>query len=110
MPKYKSECTGDQILNFQNTFDRACDEIRMEIQTEHFFWGVGDGAGGVINLVEIRLPKYFCKVSPACRYRAENIFGGLISTRLQCRFFFSYTEIVLCKLVTRGMTIRLKHV
>jgi hypothetical protein len=26
-----------QILNFQNTFDRTCDEIRMEIQTENFF-------------------------------------------------------------------------
>jgi hypothetical protein len=28
---------GGQILNFQNTRDRACDEIRMEIQTENFF-------------------------------------------------------------------------
>jgi hypothetical protein len=26
-----------KVLNFQNTFDRACDEIRMEIQTENFF-------------------------------------------------------------------------
>ena len=26
-----------QILNFQNTFDRVCDTIRMEIQTEKFF-------------------------------------------------------------------------
>jgi len=82
--------SGGQILNFQNTFDRACDEIRMEIQTENFFrslismrffFGVG-----VTNLVEIRLPKYFCEVSPACRYRAENIFGSLISMRLV--FFF----------------------
>ena len=32
-----SECTGAQILNFQNTFDRPCDEIRIEIQTENFF-------------------------------------------------------------------------
>jgi hypothetical protein len=30
-----SECTGAQILNFQNTFDRPCDEIRIEIQTEN---------------------------------------------------------------------------
>ena len=39
MPKYPSECTGSggQILNFQNTLDRACDEIRMEIQTENSF-------------------------------------------------------------------------
>jgi hypothetical protein len=29
MTKYASECTGDQILNFQNTFDRTCDDIRM---------------------------------------------------------------------------------
>ena len=28
---------GGQILNFQNTFDRACVKIRMEIQTENFF-------------------------------------------------------------------------
>jgi hypothetical protein len=28
---------GDQIFNFQKTFDRPCDEIRMEIQTENFF-------------------------------------------------------------------------
>ena len=26
-----------QILNFQTTFDRACNEIRMEIQTANFF-------------------------------------------------------------------------
>jgi hypothetical protein len=26
-----------QILTFQNTFDRAYDEIMMEIQTENFF-------------------------------------------------------------------------
>ena len=26
-----------QILNFQNSFDRPCDEIRMKIQTENFF-------------------------------------------------------------------------
>jgi hypothetical protein len=25
------------ILNFKNTFDRACDETRMEKQTENFF-------------------------------------------------------------------------
>jgi hypothetical protein len=37
MPKYQSECTGDQILNFQNAFDRAWNEIRMKIQTENFF-------------------------------------------------------------------------
>jgi hypothetical protein len=41
MPKYPSECTGwsnlPQILNFQNTFDRAWNEIRMKIQTENFF-------------------------------------------------------------------------
>jgi hypothetical protein len=32
------ECKGGggQILNFQNTFDRAYDEIMMEIQTENF--------------------------------------------------------------------------
>jgi hypothetical protein len=33
MPKYPSECTGGQILNFQNTLDRAWNEIRMKIQT-----------------------------------------------------------------------------
>ena len=31
MPKYPSECTGGQILNFQNTLDRVCNEIRMKI-------------------------------------------------------------------------------
>jgi hypothetical protein len=29
--------TRGQILNFQNTFDRAYEEIRMEIQTDFFF-------------------------------------------------------------------------
>jgi hypothetical protein len=37
IPIYASECTGGQILNFQNTFNRACDEIKMEIQTT-FLW------------------------------------------------------------------------
>jgi hypothetical protein len=27
-----------QILNFQNTFVRACDEFRLEIQSEKFRW------------------------------------------------------------------------
>jgi hypothetical protein len=36
MPKYPSECTGGQINNFQNTFDRPWNEIyRMKIQTEN---------------------------------------------------------------------------
>jgi hypothetical protein len=47
IPIYASECTGGQILNFQNTFNRACDEIKMEIQTEHFFG----------NLISMRLVK-----------------------------------------------------
>ena len=34
MPKYTS---GGQTWNFHNTFDSACDEIRMKIQTENFF-------------------------------------------------------------------------
>ena len=34
MPKYASECTGGQILKFQNTFDRTCDDIGMGIQTK----------------------------------------------------------------------------
>jgi hypothetical protein len=34
---YVKGTTGAQILNFQNTFDRPCDEIRIEIQTENFF-------------------------------------------------------------------------
>jgi hypothetical protein len=33
--KIASECTRGQILNFQNTFDRVCDKIK--IQTENFF-------------------------------------------------------------------------
>ena len=33
MPKYALECTGGQILNFQNTFDRTRDEIRVKIQS-----------------------------------------------------------------------------
>jgi hypothetical protein len=37
MPKYPSECTRGPILNFQDTFDRVCEKIRMEIQTENFF-------------------------------------------------------------------------
>ena len=36
MTKYASVCTGGQILNFQNTFDGACDKIRMEIH-EHMW-------------------------------------------------------------------------
>jgi hypothetical protein len=32
-----NEISGRGILNFQNTFDRPCDEIRMEIQTENVF-------------------------------------------------------------------------
>jgi hypothetical protein len=34
MSKYALEWTGGQILNLQNTFDRGCDEINLEIQTE----------------------------------------------------------------------------
>ena len=37
---------GGQIFNFQNIFDRACDEIRMERQTENFFR----------SLISMRLP------------------------------------------------------
>jgi hypothetical protein len=37
MTKYLRTAQKVQILNFQNTFDRACDEIRMEIQTTNFF-------------------------------------------------------------------------
>jgi hypothetical protein len=40
MPKYPSPIgmhRGGQILNFQNTLDRAWNEIRMKIQTENFF-------------------------------------------------------------------------
>jgi hypothetical protein len=38
MPKYPSECTrgGGQILNFQNTLDRAWNEIRMKIDKNFF--------------------------------------------------------------------------
>jgi hypothetical protein len=32
MSKYALEWTGGQILNLQNTFDRGCDEINLEIQ------------------------------------------------------------------------------
>ena len=40
--------SGGQILNYQNTFDRVCDEIRMKIQTENFF--------GILHLISTRLP------------------------------------------------------
>jgi hypothetical protein len=33
MTKYILECTRGSDLNFQNNFDRACDEIRLEILT-----------------------------------------------------------------------------
>jgi hypothetical protein len=36
MTRYASECTLGQILNFQNIFDRACEEIRLEIQIKNF--------------------------------------------------------------------------
>ena len=36
MPKYPSESTGGQNLKFQITFDRACDDIRLEIQSRKF--------------------------------------------------------------------------
>jgi hypothetical protein len=36
IPKYASECNRGQIFYFENTFDRACDEIRMEIQSRNF--------------------------------------------------------------------------
>jgi hypothetical protein len=38
MTKYASECTGGQILNFQNTFDMACDEIRIGDADRKFLW------------------------------------------------------------------------
>ena len=34
---FASEDIRGQNLNFQNTFDRPCDKIRMEVQTE-IFW------------------------------------------------------------------------
>ena len=39
MTKYtlQMQCTRDQTWNFHNTFDRACDQIKMEIHTENFF-------------------------------------------------------------------------
>ena len=56
MPKYPSECTGSggQILNFQNTLDRACDEIRMEIQTENSFQKAKPNVNDIDNLNEIK--------------------------------------------------------
>jgi hypothetical protein len=33
MPKYASEYTRDKNLNFQNTFERGCDEIRVDRQS-----------------------------------------------------------------------------
>jgi hypothetical protein len=36
IPKYASECTGGQNLNFQNTFDSPCDEIRLELQSRKY--------------------------------------------------------------------------
>jgi hypothetical protein len=46
--------SGGQILNYQNTFDRVCDEIRMKIDRKFlrnptfnlneiaYCWGIGD--------------------------------------------------------------------
>jgi len=31
---YASEWNGGNIWNFQNTFDRSCDEIRLDIQSK----------------------------------------------------------------------------
>jgi hypothetical protein len=33
MPKDASEYTRDKKLNFQNTFERGCDEIRVDRQS-----------------------------------------------------------------------------
>jgi hypothetical protein len=35
--KYEKEKRPERIFNFQNTFDRTCNEIRMEIQTVNIF-------------------------------------------------------------------------
>jgi hypothetical protein len=40
VPKYESECTGVQIFYFQNTFDRACDDIRMKSHLSKVFGNV----------------------------------------------------------------------
>jgi hypothetical protein len=45
---------GGQILNFQNTFDRAWIEIRMKIQTENFF--------GI--LISMRLTSHLQSMTP----------------------------------------------
>jgi hypothetical protein len=39
MTKYtlQTQCTRNQTWNFHNTFDRACDQIKIEIHTENFF-------------------------------------------------------------------------
>jgi hypothetical protein len=40
MGRVHIEVHQGEISNFQNTFDRDCDEIRMEIQKENLF-GIG---------------------------------------------------------------------
>ena len=76
--KINRNAQGGQILNFQYTFDRACDEIKMRIQTENFFRSlistrfILGGGGLLISLRFNRLQKYFCEVSPACRYNVQS--------------------------------------
>ena len=53
---------GGQILNFQNTLDRAWNEIRMKIQTENFF--------GILISTRLRCQEI-------CYIRISNLFVSL---------------------------------
>jgi len=52
LTKYASECTVGQISNFQNTFDSACDEVRMKIQSRKYLQKSSKLAGGPMPYYE----------------------------------------------------------
>jgi hypothetical protein len=53
-----------QILNFQNTFDRVCDKIRMETQIENFFGSlISEIKRGGVILLRLRFRRNFRSVS-----------------------------------------------
>jgi hypothetical protein len=63
MPKYASEYTGDKNLNFQNTFERGCDEIRLDRQSRKNIFGslittrlILYNASGVLKNVPFFIP------------------------------------------------------
>jgi hypothetical protein len=84
MPKYPSECTGGQILNFQNTFDRAWNKIRMKIQKENFFGILISTRLLAIHSLSWVFPQSFQILDP---YNFRSVFWALQINLLQVSLF-----------------------